>query len=248
MISAVVITKNEEKILSSCLSKLTFCSEIIVVDDYSTDKTVQIAKKYTRKVYKRKLNNDFSKQRNFALSKAKNKWVLFVDSDERIDKKLADEIKKAVKNDSFDGYFIKRTDYFLGKEMKWGEFLNKKFVRLGKKKEGVWKRAVHEYWDIKGKKAVFDTPIKHYPHASLSELVKKSDEYSTINAQYLYDTNEAVTLFEVFLYPSIKFVHNYILKLGFLDGFYGLVFNIFMSFQSFLSRLKLYMLVNYHDR
>ena len=248
MISAVVITKNEKKTISLCLGNLKFCSEIIVVDDYSTDKTVSIAKKFTRKVYKRKLNNDFSKQRNFGLSKTKNKWVLFIDSDEIVDKKLAREIKDAVKKEEFNGFYIKRTDYFLGKKLQWGEFLNKKFIRLGKKNKGKWQRAIHEHWDIKGKKGILDNSISHYSHTSLSQLVRKSDYYSTINASYLHANNESVTIFEVFLYPSIKFIHNYILKLGFLDGFYGIIFTIFMSYQSFLSRLKLYLLVKHNDQ
>ncbi|MBI2029105.1 glycosyltransferase family 2 protein [Candidatus Gottesmanbacteria bacterium] len=242
MISAVVITKNEQEIISRCLSKLKFCNEIIIVDDFSTDNTLKIAKKYTSKIFKHHLSDNFSDQRNFGLRKAKNNWVLFVDSDEIITFSLAKEITSKINNSSNDAYYIKRIDYFFGKRMNWGEFLNKKFIRLIKKNKGKWVRPVHEYWFTKGKVGILNNHIKHYSHSSISVLINKINYYSGINANYLYYQKERGSMFEVFFYPSIKFIHNYILKLGFLDGFYGLIFSMFMSLHSFLSRLKLYFL------
>lgn len=240
MISAVVITKNEQEVISRCLSQLKFCDEIIIVDDFSTDNTLKIAKRYTSKIFKRHLSDNFSAQRNFGLRKSRSKWVLFVDSDEIITSGLAREIIRKVNNSSIDAYYISRIDYFFGKRMEWGEFLNKKFIRLVKKNKGKWMRPVHEHWFTTGKVGILKNYIKHYSHSSISDVISKINYYSGINANYLYYQKEQGSIFEVFFYPGIKFIHNYILKLGFLDGFYGLLFSILMSLHSFLSRLKLY--------
>lgn len=242
MISAVVITRNEQDSITYCLKSLEFCDEIILVDDFSTDKTLKLARKFTKKIFRRKLNGSFSEQKNFGMRKAKHKWILFIDSDEIITKKLASEILKVTNNNQYQGYYIKRIDYFYGQKLTWGEFLNKKFIRLVKKGSGKWERDVHEYFNITGKTQVLKNPLKHYSHSSIEEINQKIDFYSTLNANYLYSNKEKGSIFDICVYPTIKFIQNYILKLGLLDGFYGLLFSLFMSWHSFLSRLKLYFL------
>ena len=107
MISAVVLTKNEEGNIEECLKGLKFCDEIIVIDDGSTDKTVKIARRMGARVYARSLEGSYSKQRNFGLQKAKGDWVLFVDGDERIGNILRKEILEVVKGDGA-GFYLKR--------------------------------------------------------------------------------------------------------------------------------------------
>src|SRR3972149_11239736 len=121
MISAVVITKNEEKNIERCIKSLLWCSEIVVVDDYSDDKTVKLAKKLGAKVYQHSLDNDFSEQRNFGLLKAKGDWVLFVDADEVVSAKLQKEIIKSITQNKHVGFYIKRYDVWMGKVLKHGE-------------------------------------------------------------------------------------------------------------------------------
>ncbi len=99
-LSAVVLTKNEEKNIKECISLLKFCNEVVVIDDYSEDSTVEFARKLGAKVYQRILENDFAAQRNFGLTRAKGEWVLFVDVDERISSTLAKEISKTIKKSS----------------------------------------------------------------------------------------------------------------------------------------------------
>ena len=124
MISALVLTKNEEKNIKKCLQSLSWCDELILIDDYSEDKTLQIVRAChcVIKIYKRKLNNNFAAQRNFGLSKAKGDWILFIDADEVVSKSLREEIREKTKKQN--GFYIskacafsiKRKDYFLGKE------------------------------------------------------------------------------------------------------------------------------------
>ena len=247
-ISAVVLTKNEEENIVDCLESLSWCNEIVVIDDNSEDRTIEIAKNYGAKVFVNSLQNDFSKQRIFGLSKATNDWVLFVDADERVSEVLASEIfnflpiKSGSIFNSFDGFYIKRLDYMWGKELKHGETGNIKLLRLAKKNAGLWKGKIHETWDVKGKIGELTNPLLHFPHKTLNEFLNEINFYTDIRVKELYDQKVTVYWWSIILYPKLKFFVNYFLKLGFLDGIQGLVFAIIMSFHSFLVRGKLWML------
>src|SRR5687767_10495838 len=110
MISAVILTKNEEKHIVDCIESVSWCDDIVVVDDNSTDRTVDIAKKHGVRVYNHKLENNFAAQRNFGLENAREEWVLFVDADERVSKDLQEEIQETIANTPYDGFKIKRLD------------------------------------------------------------------------------------------------------------------------------------------
>jgi glycosyltransferase involved in cell wall biosynthesis len=244
MISAVVLTRNEEKNIVACLESLSWCDEIIVIDDESTDKTVDLAKKHAAKVYSRSMQNDFSAQRNFGLSKATKEWVLFVDADERISSALWYEVMQYTNNpiNPYSGYFIKRVDVMWGKELKFGETGNIKLLRLAKKDLGEWSGRVHEVWKVKGKMLTLQNAMLHYPHQSVKEFLKEINFYTDIRAEELYTRKVTAVWWSVLLYPKAKFALNYFLKRGFLDGIEGLVFALMMSFHSFLVRAKLWTL------
>lgn len=241
-ITAVVLTKNEEKNIENCLRSLEWCQEIIVVDDNSSDKTAALAKKYGVRVYEHTLNNDFSDQRSFGLEKAKNEWVLFVDSDEIVSTKLAQEVKVAVQSSKVQGYFISRTDYMWGKQLKHGEQGDIKLLRLARKSSGKWVGQVHETWVVTGITALLKYPLQHYPHQTLKELLTEINFYSTIRSEELFKEGVRANWLSVLLYTKGKFVQDYFFKLGFLDGIEGFVIAIVMSFHSFLTRGKLWQL------
>lgn len=242
MISAVILSKNSALTIDRCLISLTFCREIIVIDDYSTDKTLQICRKYTSYVYQRKLADNFSSQRNFALTKCNNDWVLYIDSDETVSKDLKDEILTAIKNENMNGYYIPRKEFFLGKEMKWGEFLRFKLMRLGRKKSGIWKRPIHEVWEITGNCNNLSTSLIHHSHEKLESFLNKINYYSNINAKFIYENYGRPNVLAIIAYPLLKIFYIYILKLGFLDGTHGAVSAFLMGWHSFLSRAKAYFL------
>ena len=141
-ISVIIITSNEEINIEDCLHSVEWSDEIIVVDSQSQDKTVEIAKKFTTKVFIKKWEG-YSAQKKYALSLAENEWVLSLDADERITPELRDEIKLSIKKD-FDGYKIPRENYFLGKHITgcgWNEDYQ---LRLFKKsKTGLTDSLVH---------------------------------------------------------------------------------------------------------
>lgn len=242
-ISCVIIAKNEENNLKDCIASVSFCNEIIVIDDYSDDKTVSIAKKEGAKVITHSLEKNFSAQRNFGLSKTKNDWVLFIDADERVSKNLKNEIIKVISQNSLiSGYYIKRDDFMWGKFLKHGESGNIFFLRLVKKHTGIWTGKVHEKWVSSEPTLELKFPLLHYPHVNTKEFLKEINFYSTIRAEELFEKKEKTNFISLISYPGGKFLQNYIFKLGFLDGIPGILFALFMSFHSFLVRAKLWLL------
>ncbi len=241
MISAIVLTKNEEKNIKDCLDSLKWCDEIVVIDDNSTDKTKELAQKVGAKVITHSLDSDFSQQRNFALKQASHDWIFFVDADERVSDKLASEIQKQLKNTAASGFYCKRIDNFLGKWLKYGEIGVVRILRLAKRDSGQWKRSVDEYWNVTGKLQILKNPLLHYSHQTLTEFLTSINERSTLNAEAFYQEGKRVTLFEWFK-PKGKFIFNYFFRLGFLDGISGFVFAVLMSLHSFSVRVKLYLL------
>jgi len=250
MISAVVLTKNEEKNLERCLRSLQWCSEIIVIDDNSTDKTLEIAQEFRTKIFKKDLNEDFAQQRNFALRQgfdgelsrtAQGEWVLFVDADEEVSRELKDEILRETKEALVNGFYLKRKDYLFGKWLKYGETGNFKILRLGRRGAGLWERGVDEIWKINGLTKTLQTPLLHYPHQTIKEFLESINERSSLNAKVFYSQGKRAGFFE-WLKPFLKFIQNYFFKLGFLDGIQGFLLAVLMSFHSFLVRGKLFLL------
>ncbi|HRN70825.1 MAG TPA: glycosyltransferase family 2 protein, partial [Candidatus Woesebacteria bacterium] len=133
---------NDEKRIERCLKFLKFCDEIVIIDDNSTDKTIELAHKYSVKLTKHPLENDFAAQRNRLLEQSTGEWVLFIDPDEEVTTELANEIKSILKEPKYDVYFLKRVDFFWNQPIKYGELSTaskKGFIRLVKKGSGSWK-------------------------------------------------------------------------------------------------------------
>ena len=243
MISAVVLTKNEENNIVDCLESISFCDEIIIVDDNSNDRTLELLSNFKVKLYKRSLNDNFSIQRNFGLEKATGDWVLFIDADERVTPLLKKEILyKTEANGEVSGFYFRRKDYFIGKPLNHGETASIRLLRLVKKRKGIWYGRVHEVINVSGKTGSMENPIIHYPHKTLSEFLSEISSYSTLRAKELFESGKKTNFLSIILYPKAKFLLNFFIKKGFMDGIYGFVFAILMSFHSFLVRAKLWLL------
>jgi len=242
MISAVVLTKNGEQKLRSCLESLRWCDEILVIDDGSTDNSVKLAKSLGAKVLGHELAGDFARQRNFGLQKAQGDWVLFVDDDERVNSELAAEIQREIKSETpADGYFFKRIDFFGGRWLKHGEIGQIRLLRLARKEAGKWTRPVDEVWEISGETKAFKYPLLHYSHSNLTEFLETINQRSSLNALVFYQEGKKVNLWE-WLKPLAKFWQGFIWYGGWRDGVPGFVFAVLMSLHSFLVRGKLYLL------
>lgn len=243
IITAAVLTHNDEDKIRKCLKSLLWCDEILVIDDFSVDGTADVIGKMNDgriKISRRKLDGDFSQQRNFAIGKAAGEWVLFIDSDEIISEELKQEIKENIAKEEFDGFVFKRDDYFQGRWLKHGETVSVKLVRLGRKGIGKWRGKVHEVWDI-GKTGEMKNAIQHFPHPTIKEFLAEINKYSSDVAQSWIEEGRLIGYRDIFIYPLGKFLDNYFIKLGILDGMPGLILAFMMSFHSFLARGKAYL-------
>lgn len=245
MLSAVVLTKNEEKNIRRCLNSLKFCDEIVVIDDFSTDRTVKLAQKTpkVKKILQRNLKGDFAKQRNFGLKAAAGDWVLFADADEEVSLPLQKEIKTVIKNNKVEAYYLRRRDYFWGKELKYGEVRtvrNAGILRLVKKNSGQWMGDVHEVFHTAKKTAKLNNFLNHYPHPTIKDFLSDINNYSTIRSMELFNQGRKTNIIDIMFTPALKFIYAYFFNLGFLDGPAGFAYAFMMSFHSFLVRSKLY--------
>ncbi len=258
MLTAIILSHNSEVTVEKTLASLSFCDERILIDDNSTDRTLDLAKKYGVAVYSRELKGDFAAQRNFGLEKAGGpastrgdstrggEWVLFVDSDEVVSKELAKEIQDSLSIDCA-GFYLKRQDWMFGSKILHGETNRVRLLRFAKKNAGLWRRPVHEVWDVKGTVGTLETPLDHFPHPDVAQFVEDINVYSTLNAKFMYRENVRAPLLHIILYPAAKFFVDYIWYGGFLDGTAGAVIALMMSMHSFLTRAKLWLLIHQHE-
>lgn len=243
-ISAIILAKNEEKKIGHAVTSLSFCDEVIVIDDESTDETGKRAEKAGARVLVHSKKNEFSGQRNWAMEQARNEWVVFIDADEEVTPNLAQEIKNVLKgeNANIGAYAIPRRDFFWHTELKFGEThkaRTKGIVRLIKKGSGVWTGAVHETFTPVGGVGKLDEFLNHHSHDSLSSFVQDINTYSTLRAAELFAQGKKVSPIELIVVPFGKFIYTYFILRGFLDGPSGFVYSFAMSFHSFLVRAKL---------
>jgi len=242
-ISAVILAKNEGKLIAQCIKSIDFCDEIVVIDDFSSDKTISIAESLGAKVFQRKLDSDFSKQRNFGLEKANSDWIIYIDSDEVVSEELKKEIKNVlIEDNNLTSYRLRRRDYFWNTEMRFGETAqarNQGVIRLIKKGRNRWFGSVHEKYIASDQIGQLNGFVNHYPHQTVNEFINSVNFYSTLRAKELFKEGKKANIFQLIFYPFGKFIYNYILKRGFLDGYSGFVYCFMMSFHSFLVRAKL---------
>ncbi len=214
-LSIAIITKNCEKTILQAINSAKFADEIVVVDSNSTDNTVEICKNFGCRVFTKKWMG-FGKQKQFAVENCQNDWVLVLDSDEVITKKLQEEIKKTLKKSDFDGYKMARLNYFFGKPIKHCGLYPDYTVRLFNKNHGHFTNdEVHEKIVINGKIGSLKNHMIHYAYNSIEEFIDKQNRYSTLGAKR--NTLKAV------INPTWTFLKLYFLRLGFLEGWRGFV-------------------------
>lgn len=248
MISTVIIAKNEEVNIQKCIKSVSFSDEIIVVDNGSSDKTKNLARKHKTRIISAKGISDFSTLRNIGLKEAKFEWILFIDSDEIVTEELEFEIQQATQKSKYCAYYLKRRDFWHGKLLKYGDLKSaytKGIIRLVKKDSGIWNGRVHETFHAKCKIGYLQGFIDHYSHKNICEFISKINLYSNLRAKELFENRVNINLVSIITIPIIKFIYSYIILFGFLDGTGGFVYSFTMSLHSFLVRSKLYLLNKY---
>lgn len=235
MISATVITLNEERDIARCLKSLSFADEIIVVDSGSTDKTVEIAKAMGAIVVPEPWRG-YGAQKNFAMSLAKGEWVLNLDADEEVTKELRDEIFRKIKSrDQTNGYAIARKTYYLGKWIRFGGWYPNYVTRLVRKQKARWTEPnVHEELVCEGPVRRLENPMLHYTFEDITDQVRTNIRYARQGALDLYAKGTTPSRMKLFTKPLGKFFSTYFLKKGCLDGLPGFVISINAAHSIFL--------------
>ena len=234
-ISVTIITGNEQENIGECLDSVKWADEIIVVDSESSDKTVEIAKSFTEKVFIRKWEG-YASQKNFAMEQAANVWVLSIDADERATKELSEEILTLNFAD-YDGFKIKRDNYFIGKQITGCGWGNDYQVRLFNKiKTKLSDRLVHEGFVVNGKLGSLNNSMIHYSYRNLKDGFSKINEYSSLEANEKAKRKRITGLRLVF-FPVWAFIQHFFIRKGFKDGRHGLI----VSLMHAMTKLQVYM-------
>lgn len=242
-ISALAITLNEADRIEAFIESLSFADEIIIVDSFSTDDTVKLADQYPKvTVHQRKFDN-FSSQKNFAIDKAANDWILFFDPDEEITAELRNEIINTLKVPKANAYFVKRQLYFMGKKIRYSGFQTDWVIRLFNKHHCRYDgRLVHETIDFKGPTAKLSARLPHHTYKSFDDYTSKLHKYSKLQAKMLHSKGKRPSLIHFLFRPWYRFWHQYLLRLGILDGKEGFILAYINAFSVFKRYANLWLL------
>ncbi len=242
-ISALAITLNEATAIENFIETLWFADEIIIVDSFSTDETVAIASKHEKVIVHKRAFDNFSSQKNFAISKAKNDWVVFFDPDEEITKTLSEEIIKTVENPKAVAFSVKRDFYFMGKRIKYSGLRNDHVVRLFNKNYCRYNsNLVHERLDSEGETSFLKTTLPHHTYKSFDDYLSKMNRYSALQAQMLFEKGKRPTWFHFFIRPGFRFWNQFLFRRGFLDGKEGFILAYVSAFWVFKRYVNLWLL------
>jgi len=237
-----IITLNEEKNITRTLEKLIWCDEIVIVDSYSDDKTVEICESFKAKIYFKKFEG-YGEQKQFLTSKCSFDWILSIDADEVLTDELITEIKDefSKKTLPFNAYFLNRKHIYLNKVFKYGHLKNTAILRLFNKQNASFSsKKVHETVIYNGIKGKFKNTFLHYTASSIEEINQKKNKYASLFSDEYIKTKKKINLFYLpFKYP-LTFIKEYILHRNFLNGYEGYIWSIYMAEYSVLKYLKLY--------
>ncbi len=226
MISAItfIYWPEEVEVLENCLKSLRFCDEIIVIDNGAPENVAKIAQKYTNKIFKSD-DSSFAARHNLGKEKAAGDWLLYIDSDERVSESLAEEIKKV---SDADAYQLLRVNYFLGKEVKFGEKVPEYVTRLFKKdKLKEWTGDIHESSQVDGQIGKLNAPLYHLTHRGIFSMVEKTINFSEREAQIRLNANHPPVVWWRLVRVLLTEFFNRIVKMqswrqgteGWIDGF-----------------------------
>ena len=222
MITAVIPTLNEENFVTDAIRRLSFVDEILVIDSFSSDRTVEVARGLGARVIQRKFD-DFSSQKNFAIQLAKNEWILVIDADERVSEGLAEEIQDAVNNPGDRvAFFLFRNFYFKGNRVRYGGWQTDKAIRLFKKDKGLYNgKLVHETIKTDGPVGFLSQRLDHYSYRNSKQYGAKLEMYARLQAEELYRKNKKPLFLLKAVKPPFRFFVLYFVRMGLLDGWAG---------------------------
>lgn len=247
-ITAIIPTFNEEVNIAEAIESVQWCDEIIVVDSYSTDRTVEIVKGFPEV---RLLQHEYehsASQKNWTIPQAAHPWIFLLDADERPTPELVAEIKGVVTSGTgYSGFWIYRRNHFMGKRINYSGWQSDKVIRLFKRDECRYQnKHVHAEIESKGGIGFLRHKLIHYTYKDLASYLKKADRYTTWGAldrfQKFEKSGRRIGLPYLFLRPFGRFLRHYFLRLGILDGTHGFVVSALSASNVFIRAVKIWRL------
>lgn len=243
-ISVVISAYNEEKMITECLESVkTLADEIIFIDNESQDKTVQIAKKYTKNIFSVPNNPVMlNKNKNFGFTKASNEWILSLDADERITRELEKEIKRVLRNRKADGFEIPRKNIIFGKWIQHSIWYPDYNLRLFKKDKGRFpEKHVHEKLLMAGRVERLQNPMIHQNYQTVSQFIRKLDTtYTESEVENFIKSGKKINWYDAIRFPSQDFLKTFFMQKGYKDGLHGLVLSMLQAFYQLVFFVKVW--------
>jgi glycosyltransferase involved in cell wall biosynthesis len=219
MISAIIPTLNEESLIEEAIASVSFADEIIVIDSFSTDRTIELAERHQVRIIQRKFDN-FSSQKNYAIELAKYEWIYILDADERISSRLKKEILTSVKYPmNYVGFYIYRNFYYKETSIRFGGWQTDKVIRLFKKDVCKYDgKLVHEKIIHKGEIGFLKNKIDHFSFRDIDQYSRKLDLYAGLQAREILTAKKKIPWVHRLIKPGFRFLVLYVIRFGFLDG------------------------------
>lgn len=238
-LSVIIITKNEQDWIENCLASIAFADQIVVVDCGSTDKTLEICRKYKADIFTHQWEG-FSRQKNFALTKTSSDWVLFVDADERVSGRLKGELANI--GTDYAAYQIPRQNILLGQKMKFGGWAPDYVTRLAKREKIIgWEGDLHEELKVNGSIGKMGGPLYHLSHRSITWMLEKSAKYTTTEAVLRFKAGHPPVVWWRFVRVMLtEFWYRFVVKSGWRDGTVGWIEAIYQAFNMFVIYVSLW--------
>ena len=246
-LSIIVFTKNEAANIAACLKTAVWADEVILVDDYSEDDTLKIARRFKKvKIFQHRLV-DFASQHNFGMKKASGNWLFFLDADERISPALKHQIQSAIKDpQGYAAFKVNRVNIFFGQRMRSGGWSPDTPTRLFKKENlKGWVGMVHESAQVDGSVGQLSAPLYHFTHRSLTQMLQKTIHWSQFEAELrLKAHHPPVTWWRILRMGATEFCYRLIKKQGWRDGMVGWIEVIYQTISMMITYLRLWEMQN----
>lgn len=248
-VTVIILAKNEEQNIKDCIETVSFADEVLVIDDFSTDKTREIAMSMGARVVQHAMNGDWGGQQTFGIQEATSKWILFLDADERISPELGVEIVKAVQKDEKKAYWMQRRNKFYYNEATHGVLRPDYVLRLMPAEGSYVEGYVHPAIITPYEEAKLQGPMYHYTYDNWQQYFNKFNNYTTLAAEKYKDAGKSCYFFkDIIIRPAWAFFKVYILDRGFLDGKLGFILSVNHYFYTMTKYVKLYYLLKFNGK
>ncbi|MFH1867656.1 MAG: glycosyltransferase family 2 protein [Candidatus Omnitrophota bacterium] len=246
-LSAVILTKNIEDKVRDCLESIRWADEIVVVDGFSTDKTVEICREYNARIVQHEFGGDFGQERNIGIDNSSGDWILQLDGDDVVTEGFKNEMVKILqKEDRFAAYKFWRKNFFMGHFMRYGGWYHRS-LHLFKKGFALYQGKVHHELIVNGEIGSLDAEIEHYPFDNFSQFVTKQNRYTDIESKEILELKGVLDrkeiLYNIKIKPVKLFWKFYVKKQGFKEGVYGFIFSVLFAWVHFIKWVKYWELV-----